>query len=396
MAGWQGAERSSARLGGVPEPPMTSRSTSQKAVAGVGVWAINGRYVTQRMTGVQRYAHEIVAALDRILLQDDDAARRLRLRLVLPPGADEAKRHSRIDQVPTRRGRGHAWDQLVLPWHATSVLSLGNFGPVLARKHIVCIHDANTFIQPESYSRGFGLAYRTLLPLVGRTARRVATVSEFSASMLVAHGVCAREKIFIAPNGHEHALRWDASKARVNVIRPRQRPYVLLLGSSARHKNVEIVLAQAEALNESGIDIIVVGAASTIFTAVTTAGVRPNIHHAGYVGDDDLAALYEGALCLAFPSRTEGFGIPPLEAMARGCPVVSSNAASLLEVGGDAVAYIDPDDGSGWRDAIIALAMNPGRRAAMSAQGRKRAAMFSWQRSAEIYLDQMLRVDAAR
>jgi glycosyltransferase involved in cell wall biosynthesis len=375
---------------------MTGHSISHNGEPAAAVWAINGRYVTQRMTGVQRYAHEIVAALDRILMQDREAARRLRLRLVLPPGADQAPLHSQIDQVPTRRGRGHAWDQLVLPWHASSVLSLGNFGPVLARQHIVCIHDANTFIQPESYSRGFGIAYRTLLPLVGRTARRVATVSQFSADMLVAHGVCGREKIFIAPNGHEHALRWDASRARVNVIRPHERPYVLLLGSSAKHKNIEIVLAQSQALDENGIDIVIVGSGSTIFSAVATEGVRPNVHYTGYVGDDDLAGLYEGALCLAFPSRTEGFGIPPLEAMARGCPVVSSTAASLTEVGGDAVAYIDPDDGNGWRDALIALAMDPGRRAAMSAQGRKRAGLFSWQRSAEIYLDEMLRLNAVQ
>ena len=69
---------------------------------------------------------------------------------------------------------------------------------------------------------------------------------------------------------------------------------------------------------------------------------------------------YEGALCLAFPSKTEGFGIPALEAMARSCPVISSNAASLVEVGGDAVIYVDPDHGDGWRDAIIGLSRNDG------------------------------------
>jgi glycosyltransferase involved in cell wall biosynthesis len=121
---------------------------------------------------------------------------------------------------------------------------------------------------------------------------------------------------------------------------------------------------------------------------------RANIHHAGYVGDDDLAALYEGALCLAFPSKTEGFGIPPLEAMARGCPVISSNAASLVEVGGNAVAYVDPDHGHGWRDAIIGLAGNQDLRATMAAQGRKRAALFSWKRSAQLYLDEILRLPA--
>jgi glycosyltransferase involved in cell wall biosynthesis len=113
---------------------------------------------------------------------------------------------------------------------------------------------------------------------------------------------------------------------------------------------------------------------------------------AGYVGDDDLAALYEAAP--AFPSKTEGFGIPPLEAMTRGCPVISSNAASLVEVGGDAVAYADPNHGDGWRDAIIGLAGNPDLRAAMATRGRTRAALFSWKRSARLYLDEILRLRA--
>jgi glycosyltransferase involved in cell wall biosynthesis len=78
--------------------------------------------------------------------------------------------------------------------------------------------------------------------------------------------------------------------------------------------------------------------------------------------------------------------------MTRGCPVISSNAASLVEVGGDAVAYVDPDHGDGWREAIIGLAGNQDLRATMAAQGRKRAALFSWKRSAQSYLDQMLRL----
>src|ERR1700716_3307778 len=272
--------------------------SSNNAVDRRPIWAINGRYMTQRMTGVQRYANEIVASLDEISLQDGDVARRLRFRLVVPPAAIVRPALSQIEVRQTKFGSGHAWDQLVLPWYGTSgVLSLGNFGPVLARRHIVCIHDANTFIEPESYSRGFGLAYRTLLPLIGRRASRVATVSQFSADMLVKYGVCRREKIFIAPNGHEHALRWDAGRAEIPLLKVLTRPYVLLLGSSAKHKNVDVILEQAQGLDAAGIDIVVVGAASSIFSATAPGYQRSNIHYAGYVGDDDLAALYEAALC---------------------------------------------------------------------------------------------------
>jgi glycosyltransferase involved in cell wall biosynthesis len=210
--------------------------------------------------------------------------------------------------------------------------------------------------------------------------------------MLVKYGVCQRQKIFIAPNGHEHTLRWDSRRARNPLINGLKRPYVILLGSRAKHKNVDIILEQAEALDAAGIDIVVTGAASSIFSASASDFRRSNIHHTGYVSDDDLAALYQGALCLVFPSKTEGFGIPPLEAMARSCPVISSNAASLVEVGGDAVNYVDPENGDGWRCAIISLSRNEALRADMAARGRARAMIFSWRRSAQIYLEEIQRL----
>jgi glycosyltransferase involved in cell wall biosynthesis len=352
--------------------------------------AINGRFLSQRMTGVQRYAYEITAALDQLLAQEGDTASRPAMRLVVPPKVATMPSLSAIEVCRTGVGSGHAWDQLVLPFYAgAGVLSLGNFGPLLGRNHIVCIHDANTFVSPESYSRSFGLIYRTLLPLVGKRTRRVATVSRFSADMLVKYGIAREDKIFIAPNGHEHVLRWDPKRATLPLLDVLTRPYVLLLGSSAKHKNIDVILRQAQALDEAGIDVVVAGGSSSIFANNEPATLRPNIHHAGFVGDDQLASLYEHAMCLVFPSKTEGFGIPLLEAMAKGCPVISSNAASLVEVGGDAVIYVKPDDGISWKDAIIGLVGNDDLRATLTKKGRHRAALFSWKRSAQLYLDEI-------
>jgi glycosyltransferase involved in cell wall biosynthesis len=359
-------------------------------------WVINGRFLAQRVTGVQRYASEIVTALDAILAQDKDLARRLSIRVVAPPGVSKRPALARIDYFQTDYGEGHAWDQIVLPFHAgAGILSLGNFGPLLGPRQIVCIHDANTFIEPESYSPMFGMAYRTLLPLLGRRARRVATVSRFSAEALVRYGVCRPEKIFIAANGHEHALRWDPSRTKNPLFQTIKRPFVMLLGSRARHKNVDVVLKQAEGLDKAGIDVVVIGGEESIFAADLSPIYRSNIYHAGYVSNDDLAAFYQSALCLAFPSKTEGFGIPPLEAMARGCPVISSNAASLVEVGGDAVIYVHPDKGDEWREAIVGLAKNDALRRTMIEKGHNRAALFTWRNSARIYLEEIVRLTAA-
>jgi glycosyltransferase involved in cell wall biosynthesis len=233
------------------------------------------------------------------------------------------------------------------------------------------------------------MAYRRLLPLLAARADRVATVSRFSADMLPKYGICAEDKIFIAPNGHEHVLRRDASRANVSVLSDLKRRYILLLGSLAKHKNIEIILRQAQALDKAGIEIIVAGGALNVFAADAPTISRPNIHRVGFVGDDHLAALYKSALCLVLQSTSEGFGIPPLEAMAFGCPVISSNAACLVEAGGDAVIYVDPGDGDRWREAIIALSANDHLRASMSEKGRQRASLFSWKRSAAIHLNEI-------
>jgi glycosyltransferase involved in cell wall biosynthesis len=270
-------------------------------------------------------------------------------------------------------------------------LSLGNFGPAFAKRPVVCIHDANTFIQPESYTRTFRASYQAMLPLIGKRASRVATVSQFSADMLVKFRICSRDKIFVAPNGHEHALRWDPARSALSNFRYPARPYVLLLGSKAMHKNIRAVVEGADALDAAGIDIVIVGSTSKIFLDTPNV-VRSNIRYTGYVTDDDLAALYQTALCLTFPSTTEGFGLPTLEAMALGCPVISSTAASLREVGADAVVYVDPHACNDWKDAIIALSKDANLRADLAARGRQRSLQFSWKYSAERYIDELLRL----
>lgn len=357
-------------------------------------WSINGRFLTQKITGVQRYAREIVAAMDMLAADGHPLARELDLSLLVPGGYDgllPAYETIRIRTVG--RLKGHAWEQIELPVHARGgLLSLCNTGPLLRRKQIVCIHDLNPFLFPQSYSSLFRAAYGTLVPALGRVAAGLTTVSHFSAQLLLEHGIARGITPTVAVNGHEHVKRWTpAAGASTHP----HTSTVLLLGSQALHKNISIVLGLIPRLAARGIDVAVVGGRTPrVFGQFALPPEKQTgIRWLGAVSDDDLAGLMQTSLCLAFPSLMEGFGLPPLEAMALGCPVVASNCASLPEVCGDAALYASPTDPEEWLRRIVTLHDDPRLRQTMIAKGRARAESFSWTRSAEIYLNALAEVD---
>jgi glycosyltransferase involved in cell wall biosynthesis len=239
---------------------------------------------------------------------------------------------------------------------------------------------------PESYSWRFRALYRTLQPIIVRRAVRIATVSHDAARQLAQYLPVALRDVEILPNGHEHALRWDAAAAGVFREKPQIRPFVLILGSRAWHKNIALILGLAERLDALGVEILVAGGDGGIF-AGTEAVQAANIRRLGRVSDDDLALLFGRALCLAFPSLTEGFGLPVLEAMALGCPVVSSDRSSLPEICGDAALMASPDDPDAWLRHITALAGSSALRVDLRGRGRIQAARYSWDRTAAGYAD---------
>ena len=351
------------------------------AGAAEDAFAINGRFFSQPTTGVQRYAREVVAAIDGLL----SAAGRHGT--VLAPYGGEIPPMRAIDVRRAGPAGGHLWEQAVLPsrWRGP-LLNLCNTAPVVRSRQVVCIHDANVFRMPESYGRSFRTLYRTLQPLLARRASRIATVSRDSARQLASHLPIRAEDVAVLPNGHEHALRWDAAAATVFDGRPQERPFVLLLGSRARHKNAALILGLAGAFDDLGLDLLVAGGGAGIFAA-DRLGDGPNVRWLGKVSDDDLALLFSRALCLAFPSFTEGFGLPILEAMALGCPVISSDRASMPEVCGDAALMASPDDPAAWLAHVTSLAGSPSLRQDLGDRGRRQAGRFRWAETAQGYLD---------
>jgi glycosyltransferase involved in cell wall biosynthesis len=354
-------------------------------------WFINGRFLTQPVTGVQRYAGEIVRAMD-VLLADRSGGPEVEL--LVPPDVEGTLPLHNIGIRAIGGLRGHLWEQISLPSNLRGgLLSLCNTGPIAIRRQIVCIHDMNTRLCPDSYAPAFRLLYRTLIPALGRRAAAIATVSEHSAAELERFGICRAEKLFVAPKGHEHIRRWT----------PKPTPFlsalsaedtIVLLGSRAPHKNTDLITGMADRLALAGLRLAIVGGSDArVFGAEKDDTVASNVVRLGRLSDDELATLLQNCLCLAFPSLVEGFGLPPLEAMGLGCPVVVSDRASLPEVCGDAALYASPDDPDAWFGRFMELATRPALRRRMIARGLAAADRFSWAASAERYLEAMAVID---
>ncbi len=347
-------------------------------------FAVNGRFLTQTPTGVQRYALNVLKALDA---ESDGSAI---IPLLVPPGAADPTLRSFKRHEIGGRFKGHAWEQFALPlnWQGP-LLNLCNTAPVLKREQIVCIHDGNVFAAPDSYSLAFRTAYKSIQPVLARRATRIATVSHASARQLARYLPIEAKDIAVLPNGYEHVLQWNPDAAEtapgiVLSIASRSRRYVFALGSRAKHKNLSLLSRIAGELDALGIDIVVAGGDFGIFSE-STAEQQPNIIMAGRVSDDDIAYFLKHALCLAFPSLNEGFGLPVVEAMAWGCPVISSYHSSMAEVCGDAALMASPFDPGQWVRHVETLKTSASAADDLRAKGFVQMQKFSWRETAAGY-----------
>lgn len=354
--------------------PARGRSGTRRPVV------IDGRFLAQPLTGVQRYARELVRALDGRLAAGDDGLGPVSL--VRPPDAPPLGGLSAIDERAAGVRAGHAWEQIDLARAARGarLVCLGNAAPLAHPRVVVALHDAGVYAIPDSYGLAFRLAYRAQFAWFARRAERIVTVSSFSASELARHAGVDPARTAVVPNGASHlaAVAPDRSVLARRGLAPGG--YVLAIGSPKRHKNLAAVAAALSLLPEPRPRLAVAGNVNP--RGLAAAQAPDDAVLLGGVSEGELKALYAHALCLAFPSFYEGFGIPPLEAMACGCPAVVARTSSLPEVCGDAALYCDPRDPATLADAIGRLRDEPGLRADLAARGRARAALFTWDAAA--------------
>jgi glycosyltransferase involved in cell wall biosynthesis len=332
--------------------------------------------------------------MDVLIAEGHPLATGLTLDILCPAGSVEASPFLNIPMRQLPSAPGHFWEQVILPIYVSGgLLSLCNTGPLTLKRQIVCIHDLNSRITPESYGLMFRAVYRVLVPALGRQAAQIVTVSRFSQKILERFDIKPADGITVIHDGYDHVLGWNPDRSPLSRA-GLPSPFVLLVGSKAPHKNVTIIYSIAGELAARGIYLLVAGGEDpSVYARQHNDPLPPNVKHLGRVNDDDLAFLYRQALCLVFPSKTEGFGLPVLEAMALGCPVISSDAASLPEVCGEAALYASPDDAAAWLAPIERIASEPMLRERLAAAGLKRSKAFSWREGAKKYLELMIALD---
>jgi glycosyltransferase involved in cell wall biosynthesis len=345
---------------------------------------LNGKFLMAAPTGVHRVAEEIILALDSLLANEAPARRRFDVELLVPR---DVKRQLPLKAISTRSGGLFTWipwEQFDLPARARgrTIVSLCNLGPVLTTHGVTMFHDAQVHISPESYSRPFRLWYKAIQPLLARRHRKILTVSAYSKQELVKARVAPADKIIVIHNGVDHILRQAPDPGVLDRLGLAPRGYVMALANTQHHKNVRILLQAFEDARLVATKLVLFGKASRGSLAGGLGRELPaNVVTPGTISDAELAGLYANALCLGFPSLTEGFGLPPLEAMLLGCPAIVAPCGSLPEVCGDNALYAAPDQPGEWVDRILSLAA-PEAHADWSARGREQAAAFTWRAAA--------------
>jgi glycosyltransferase involved in cell wall biosynthesis len=349
---------------------------------------INGKFLTAGMTGVHRVASEMVSGLDRLLDATPPAPGQAP-RILAPRTIRNPLALNRIPVTMDGRLSWQFWEQFELPGLARDAVLLGlcNLAPLSHPRAVTMIHDAQVFLTPQSYSPQFRAWYQFALPRIGRRALKILTVSEFSKTQLVHYGVAEADRIEVIHNGADHILRTPADPGVVHRLGLVPGTYVVALANTQKHKNIRILFQAARLRAMAGIRLVLIGGATAADFSEAGTPPPPDTIFAGKVSDAELRGLLESAGCLAFPSTTEGFGLPPLEAMLLGCPAVVAPAGALPEACGDAALYADAEDAEAWATAIASIVSDPDLRRRMIEAGGRQAARFSWDHAAKKLLD---------
>jgi glycosyltransferase involved in cell wall biosynthesis len=362
---------------------------------------LNLAYLVEDSGGSGTYARQL---LPHLLLADRDVELTAWIGTTAPswlaqePWAEEV-RWIRLP-VPGLGSPWHLWHELVgIGLDARRrgldvVHGLANLGPVVhpGVATVTTILDVIWIHHPEAVSPRFRAVMGTLAPLVGHSSTRILAISEAARDDIAATLCLDVEKFDVTPLGIDPPL------ARVppdpQAVRDRlglgSKPIVLCVAAKRAHKNLHGLIRAIAMLGETAAQLVLPGSPNDyereLRSLASELGVEGRVHFPGWMSDADLEDLFGVATCFVLPSFQEGFGLPVLEAMARGVPVVCSDTSSLPEVAGDAALYFDPADERSIATQLRRLLSDDGLARDLAVRGKLRCEQFTWRRTAELTL----------
>lgn len=305
--------------------------------------AINGQFLARRMTGQERFANEIVLELDKIVDKDT-------VELVVPVHAQNIPSLTNIKVVKYGNMKSHLWEQTNFAFYCiirkALSLNLCSIVPLL-KPGIVCIHDLSYKVNPQYFKTRYAVLSRVWHIVhywVGwLVSPLIYTVSEYSKNQMIEIYNVKPEKIHVIANGWQHFLRINYDDTIFDKYPQLEKgKYFFTLGSLAPNKNIEWILKAAKFNPEY--QFAIAGKASLeAYGKDYSESNLPNVHFLGFISDGNVKSLMRNCKAFILPSRYEGFGIPPLEAMSVGAKVIVSNVSCLPEIYRDSAHYIDPD-----------------------------------------------------
>jgi glycosyltransferase involved in cell wall biosynthesis len=349
--------------------------------------AINARVLAKpEPAGVTRYTKQLLIALtDR----DDDVKYLIFGVDTLPPELQERTCIENAECFPPAASglRAQFWEQVTLPrvlrrYDVDLCHSTAGISPILADvPTVITVHDISPITHPEWFSRRYATLYRVLTPLALRSADHIVTISNFSKSEITTTYPWTNGAVSSIHNGLT-PIPEDATDRVADIERG---SYLLFVGSLNPRKNIIRLLdayAQYRKRADNPLPLVVAGSQRNVFAATDRPPID-DVHTLGFVSDKKRNWLYHHATALLFPSLYEGFGLPIIEAMNCGTPVLTSNRGAMAEIAGDAAVLVDPTDVDAIVSGIERIATNDSLRRNLIKSGRERAEEFTWASTAK-------------
>lgn len=350
-----------------PAVKLDIKSPSKKVV-------VNARFLTQQLTGVQRYAIEIAR---RLKCLDNSIC------FVAPQNIIHLDIAKELQVEIIGQRIGYFWEQFELPAYLRRIgspllFNPCNMAPMSYPNNLITLHDIAFVKYPSDFRWFFRLIYRCLIPSLLKTSKKIITVSQFAKNEIIDCYQIDKNKLAVIYHGVSQFFR-----KKPPALQGEQ--YILAVSSLTNRKNLAVLIEAFLELNDNATKLYVIGERNSVFIRTNLTN-NQNIKFLDRVTDDDLVSAYSNALFFVYPSLYEGFGMPPLEAMACGTPVIVSNRTAMPEICGSAAIYVNPNDPREICNNMKELLEKQQIRETLRQKGLKHVMNFSWDNSARQHL----------